>query len=214
MIQFNVSTAFLYGELEEEIYMNQPQGYEDGTDRVCKLRKSLYGLKQAPHCWNKKIGNFLKESGLKQSNADPCLYILEKGKENLFLVLYVDDGLIVSTTSEMQNELVSKLKKEFKITVKPATYFLGLEIEQTEGCIKVGQQAYTKKVLKRFNLGNCRPASTPVLNNGEPMTSKNVDVHSFKYRQMVGALVYLSTGTRPDIAYSVGVASRNLENPS
>jgi hypothetical protein len=124
--------------------MNQPQGYDDGTDRVCKLRKSLYGLKQAPRCWN-KIGNFLKESGLKQSNADPCLYILEKGKEKLFLVLYVDDMLIVSTTSEMQNELVSKLKKKFKITGKPATYFLGLEIEQTEGYIKVGQQAYTKK---------------------------------------------------------------------
>jgi hypothetical protein len=150
MIQFDVSTAFLYGELEEEIYMNEPQGYEDGTDRVCKLRKSLYGLKQAPRFWNKKIGNLLKESGLKQSNADPCLYILEKGKEKLFLILYVDDGLIVSTTSEILNELVSKLKKEFKITVKPAAYFLGLEIEQTEGCIKVSQSGLHEESYEKI----------------------------------------------------------------
>jgi len=92
LLQFDVSTAFLYGDLQEEIYMEQPEGFHDGTSKVCKLNRSLYGLKQAPRCWNTRLGNFLRKLGFKQSEADPCLFILERNKKKLFLALYVDDG--------------------------------------------------------------------------------------------------------------------------
>lgn len=80
LTQFDVCTAFLYGELEEEIFMRQPEGYEDGTNRVCRLKKSLYGLKQAPRCWNKKFGHFISTQGFKVSEYDPCLFIKRQGK--------------------------------------------------------------------------------------------------------------------------------------
>jgi len=80
--QFNVSTAFLYGKLEETVYMKQPEGYDDGSGRVCHLNKSLYGLKQAPRCWNKRFGTFLINLGLVRSEADPCLFIKKEGARN------------------------------------------------------------------------------------------------------------------------------------
>ena len=85
--QFDVSTAFLYGELEEEIYMHQPEGYDDGSGRVCKLKRSLYGLKQAPRCWNKRFASFLLKLGFTRSTADPCLFIRFNGKRKLIVAL-------------------------------------------------------------------------------------------------------------------------------
>ena len=92
LAQFDVSTAFLYGELEEIIYIKQPEGYDDGSGRVCELKKSLYGLKQAPRCWNKRFGSFLTKLGFKVSEADPCLYIRDRDGKKLILVVYEDDG--------------------------------------------------------------------------------------------------------------------------
>lgn len=98
--QFDVSTAFMYGELEETIYMEQPRGYGDGTERVCRLQKSLYGLKQASRCWNRKFRDFLFKLRFKQSNADPCLHILMKEGRIILVILYVDDGLVVERSSK------------------------------------------------------------------------------------------------------------------
>ena len=97
LAQFDVSIAFLYGELEETIYIQQPEGFNNGTNKVCKLNKSLYGLKQAPRCWNRRFGNFMQKLGLKTSDADPCLYIKENNGNKLVLVLYVDDGQLQLT---------------------------------------------------------------------------------------------------------------------
>lgn len=95
--QFDVRTAFLYGKVNEELYMHQPEGFEDGSSRVCKLVKSLYGLKQAPRCWNHCFVEFICMQGFRVSNADPCLYIRDRNKRRLLLVLYVDDGLIAGS---------------------------------------------------------------------------------------------------------------------
>lgn len=216
LAQFDVSTAFLYGELEKIIYIKQPEGYDDSTGRVCELKKSLYGLKQTPRCWNKRFGNFFSKLGFKASEADPCLYIRERDGKKLILVVYVDDGLIGATNSQDLEVFLKELKSEFKIISKEAEYFLGLEIKQEENNVKISQQAYVRRILERFNFSNCKPISTPVFKSSETSRTGKDDVkeHKFPYRQAVGSLMYLMLGTRPDLAYSMGFLSRSLENPS
>jgi len=220
LAQFDVSTAFLYGSLEEEIYMHQPEGFSDGSGRVCRLKRSLYGLKQAPRCWNKRFGNFLRQLGFEQNEADPCIFMRFKGNEKIIIALYVDDGLIASTNEAEVRNLIADLESEFKITAKEASYLLGLEIKvQPDGSIKICQEGYTKRILERFGMAECRPSSTPVIKEpgkvDDSMKSEYSDnCQLFSYRSAVGALLYLSTGSRPDIAYAVGQASRNLEKPS
>ena len=165
--QFDVSTAFLYRELEEDIFMKQPDGFEDGTDRVCKLKRSLYGLKQAPRCWNKRFGIYLLKLGFKASEADPCFYIREKNGKKLLLVLYVDDGLVASSDIKDLNEFFEELKNEFKIISKEADYFLGIQIKRESGKIKICQEAYAKKILERFNLSGCKKVNTPMLKSSD-----------------------------------------------
>jgi hypothetical protein len=115
LMQFDVSTAFLYGSLDEVIYMEQPEGYHDGTNKVCKLLRSLYGLKQAPRCWNKRIGEFLKKQGFEQSEADPCLFTKTTANGKIILAIYVDDGLIAFNNKSDVMEFVTMLQNEFKV---------------------------------------------------------------------------------------------------
>lgn len=216
LAQFDVSTAFLYGKLEETIYMQQPEGYNDQTGRVCKLNKSLYGLKQAPRCWNKRFGGFLLSLGFQVSEADPCLYTRERNGMKLILVVYVDDGLVAASNLEELRRFLIELKQEFKVISKEANYYLGLEINSTSKGLKICQKAHVRKILDRFNFTDCKPVSTPILKAPEVQIAEkeNVKQHNFPYRQAVGALMYLMLGTRPDLAYSVGFLSRSLENPS
>jgi transposase InsO family protein len=214
LLQFDVSTAFLYGELQEEIYMAQPEGYNDGTTKVCKLLRSLYGLKQAPRCWNRRIGEFLKSQGFNPSEADPCLFIKITATGKIILAIYVDDGLIAFKNKQEVNEFITMLQKEFKVVIKPASYYLGIQIEkQNGGSIKIHQSAYLEKVLKRFGMDECNPVTTPMVRDGEKQMTEVLE-ENFPYREAVGALMYLMVGTRPDIAYAVGVVSRTLENPT
>lgn len=217
LMQFDVSTAFLYGDLDEEIYMEQPEGFSDDTGKVCRLKRSLYGLKQAPRCWNKRFASFLKKLGFRQSDADPCLFILEKNSKKIILALYVDDGIVVATDERELQELAATLKAEFKIVTKAATYFLGIEIDRkSDGSIKISQTAYTAKILKQFGMQDCRPCATPIISSEKAAENDSAEGEEIKfpYRSAVGALMYLMTGTRPDISYAVGVASRCLENPT
>ena len=214
LVQFDVSTAFLYGELDEVVYIKQPDGYSDNTDRVCRLLKSLYGLKQAPRCWNRCFGNFLIKLGFKASDADPCLYVKSQNGKMLIIALYVDDGLVAASDTEELNQFVEQLKSQFKVTVKPASYFLGLQIEfQSDGSIEISQSGYAKKILQRFGFDECKPVQTPMLKGTDDTQLDKMD-SAYPYRQAVGALMYLMTGTRPDIAYSISYLSRSLENPT
>lgn len=213
--QFDVVTAFLNGLLDEDIYMSQPEGFSDGTNKVCKLKRSLYGLKQSPRCWNKCIVDYLKTIEFKQCVTDPCLFIRNRRGNKIILALYVDDGLIASTNQKDAVELMAELKQKFKITTKPASHFLGLEIyKDNDGSISVSQKHYAQKILERFGMSDCKPVSTPIIKEeAQPDTKKDND-HKFPYREAVGALAYLMTGTRPDISYAISVVSRSLTNPS
>lgn len=215
--QFDICTAFLYGSLtEEEIFMQQPEGYDDGSGRVCLLKKSLYGLKQAPRCWNTTIINYFKEIGFEVSEADPCLFKRERSNGKLLVALYVDDGLIAGSNEGLIDEFIKELKEKFAMTNKPVSYYLGMEVEVREGGdIRIHQTSYVKKILKRFGMENCKPVSTPMVKDPVPQETEKVDDYFLKnYRQVVGALAYLMVCTRPDIAYPVSVVSRSLENPT
>lgn len=158
----------------------------------------------------------MSQLGFKTSEADPCLYLKSKDDKKIIVCLYVDDGLVAATDLEESENFIRELKSKFKITTQEAKYFLGFEIQRfTDGSLKINQQAYAKKVLQRFGMEHCTPVSTPMIK--ESSTEKTNDEHSnetFPYREAVGALMYLMLGTRPDLAYSVGVLSRRLENSS
>lgn len=211
--QFDVKTAFLYGSLEEEVYLEQPEGFEDGTDRVCQLKRSLYGLKQAPRCWHKRFLGFMKKAGLKNSTADPCLFYRNHDGTILYVAIYVDDGLVVGNNEEEVQRFLEKLKTEFKITIGSLNNFLGMKIEcQDDGSITVSQENYTKKILERFRMNECNPVTTPATRE-EGETSEDIK-EQVPYREAVGSLMYLATATRPDIAYAVSFAARAVEKPT
>lgn len=213
LMQIDVSTAFLYGDLQETIYMRQPEGHDDGSGKVCPLKKSLYGLKQAPRCWNEKFSNYLINLKFQRSEADPCLFVREKGQGKMFFVLYVDDGLIAAENEHDLRSLITDLRKEFKITNKPASYFLGLEIKRgQDGSVIVSQTNYTENLLEKFNMSTCKAVSTPIIKDND--VEESPQNSEFPYRQVVGALMFFMCNTRPDIAYAVSVVSRNLEHPT
>lgn len=162
LAQFDVKTAFLFGCLDEEIYINQPEVYEDVTGRSFKLIKSLYGLNQSPRCWNRGFTDFLKSYGLQQSIADPCLFYSNLPKK-LFIVLWVDDRLVAPPDEPILHDFLSKLKAEFQITNDPVSNFLGVQIKVLDtGGIFINQEQYAKKDLERFNMKDAFPVQIPI----------------------------------------------------
>ncbi|KAJ3676254.1 hypothetical protein LUZ60_003666 [Juncus effusus] len=214
--QMDVKSAFLNGVLEEEVYVEQPPGYvKSGKERkVLKLRKALYGLKQAHRAWNARIDTHFKETGFTHCPYEHALYVKKKGNDLLFVALYVDDLIFMGNNDKMVKEFKEAMMREFEMTdLGLMKYFLGLEVTQGECGIFVSQEAYAKDILKRYKMEDSNPVATP-MELGAKLSKfeggEIVDVS--KYRSLVGSLRYL-TCTRPDIAYSVGVVSRFMEEP-
>ncbi|CAI7925397.1 unnamed protein product, partial [Closterium sp. NIES-53] len=131
--QMDVKTAFLYGVVDEEIYMKQPDGYDDGSGRVCRLNKAIYGLKQAPRCWYARLVEVLEALGFKVSGCDESLFMTEGEEEKVFLLVYVDDILLFSLSLERIKEVQGKLKETFQCkALGPVGYYLGLHVERDE----------------------------------------------------------------------------------
>lgn len=216
IVQFDVKTAFLHGYIAEDIYMEQPYGYKK-DDRVCKLKKSLYGLKQASRQWNRRIVEFLLFFGFRQASADTCVFIYNTGSETMYLLLYVDDGLICGNNNNHIKELLDKLHTEFEITYKDAEYFVGMQmkLDTKQQKLIIHQNIYALNILERFNHSDCFAVSTPAeVGKHFSKADDNNPKPKFPYREAIGSLMYLMVCTRPDIAYIVGVLSRYLENPS
>lgn len=214
--QFDVDTAFLYGSLDEEIYMCQPKGYEDRTNRVCKLNKSLYGLKQASRVWNQKFTDFLKRFEFKVCASDNCVFVGNIVGRKIFLAIWIDDGLVAATSEQDIEELLSYLHREFAIKVADGSFFVGLQINRLDdGSIHVNQSTYAKKVLTKFNMMDACSVDTPADANTK-LLSNLVDgkLTTFPYREAVGSLMYLAVATRPDISFAVGLACRYLNRPN
>lgn len=215
---FDVTTAFLNGELEERVVMKQPEGFSDGSGRVCLLRRSLYGLKQAPRYWNKKFTDVISKFGLAQSKNDPCVFVRRgKGSDHPTLVvgIYVDDGIILAEDEEEIEQLLVHLKEEFSMKVHDGDQFLGMEIKRHEdGHISIGQRGYAERMVARYKMEDSFPVSTPIDHNRSLCSLSNSSEIKFPYRSAVGSLNYLAVTTRPDISFAVGVAGRHLEDPS
>ncbi|KAI3740618.1 hypothetical protein L2E82_31087 [Cichorium intybus] len=224
--QMDVKTAFLHGDLDEEIYMEQPDGFKIPKKEhlVCKLKKSLYGLKQAPRQWYKKFDSFMVSHEYKRTIADHCMY-LKKFPDGKFviLLLYVDDMLIVGQDATMINNLKKDLSKFFDMKdLGPAQQILGMKIIRDRESRKLflSQEEYVERVIKRFNMENAKPVGTPLANhfklskkNSPSSDKEKEEMKKVPYYSAVGSLMYAMVCTRPDIAHAVGVVSRYLANP-
>lgn len=224
--QMDVKTAFLHGELEEEIYMEQPEGFEvkGKEDYVCKLKKSLYGLKQAPRQWYKKFESVMGEQGYRKTTSDHCVFFQKfSDGDFIILLLYVDDMLIIGKNASRINQLKKQLSKSFAMKdLGPAKQILGIRITRDRNARKLwlSQEKYIEKVLRRFNMDNAKAVSSPLANHfrlsskQSPSTEKEkASMQRVPYASAVGSLMYAMVCTRPDIAHAVGVVSRFLSNP-
>lgn len=214
MRQFDIKTAFLYGDLEEEIFINQPEGFTDGTNKVCLLHKSLYGLKQAPRNFNKKLKEVLLSLNLTQSLADNCLYYRHEANNGLvILTVYVDDILVAASNDRLIDDLLQKVQKHFTITSSPVGQFLGMHISvDKEHNICLNQEKYVRSVLRRFEMQNCRPQHIPADAGIYALEAQPGEKVERPYRALIGSLMFLAITTRPDIAFCVGFLSRSLDN--
>ena len=210
LCQFDVKTAFLYGKIDTDIYMYQPEGFDDGSGRVCKLNKSLYGLKQASRCWNSRFVEFVKSIGFQTSDSDPSLFLYRKREKLIVLALYVDDGLIAYNCKFELDEILQHLRAEFEVKVNNLSCYIGMRIRKIGKNLYVDQANYAEQMLTRFNMWECKIVKTPIETGGDTNVSKIGT--SLNYREAVGSLMYLSLVTRPDISFAVSYASRFLED--
>ncbi|GKV08051.1 hypothetical protein SLEP1_g19738 [Rubroshorea leprosula] len=214
--QMDVKNAFLHGEIDREIYMEQPCGFEDKrhSEYVCKLKKALYGLKQAPRAWYGKIAEFLVQSGYSMTVADSSLFVKTRGNKVAIVLVYVDD--LIVTGDDIEEILQTKENLSVRFQMKELgelKHFLGLEVDRTKEGIFLCQQKYASDLLKKFGMLECKPISTPMEMNARLCSHKGKDLTSATmYRKLVGSLIYL-TLSRPDISFAVGVVNRFMQNP-
>jgi len=223
--QLDVKTAFLHGDLEEEIYMQQPQGYEvKGKEKlVCKMKKSLYGLKQAPREWYLKFDRFMSEQGYTRCHSDHCVYLKRQNHGSyIILLLYVDDMIVADSNMQEINVLKRKLENSFAMKdLGAAKQILGMRItrDRKNRKLTLSQSEYIEKVLKRFNMHNAKPFSIPLASHFKlskevcPRTQEEM-AHMSKvpYASAIGSLMYAMVCTRHNIAHAVGVVSRYKNN--
>eukprot|EP00171_Calliarthron_tuberculosum_P022031 IDg22031t1 len=200
--QMDVVTAFLNGDLDEEVYMEVPAGFRDPKrpNSVCKLLKAIYGLKQAPKQWYAKINSFLvDELNFQGCKSEPCLYLKHEANAMLAIILYVDDLLIAGS----KDFDIIKIKEEFKSRFQmkdlgSASEFVGIQIQRDRANfrIHISQSLYAQKILDRFNMMNSKPCSTPMeLQSSKMSMTHNEDkiaADDNPYRQAIGSLMYLA----------------------
>ena len=215
--QMDVKTAFLNGELEEEIYMEQPEGFSaPGQEgKVCKLVKSLYGLKQAPKQWHQKFDQVMLNSGFKINECDKCVYVKDTSKGYVILCLYVDDMLIIGSDDKMIRSTKDMLKARFDMKdMGLADVILGVKIIRTQTGLVLSQSHYVDKILEKFNPGDTSVAQTPIDTSQHLSKNRGESVAQLEYSRIIGSLMYLMSCTRPDLAYAVSRLSRYTSNPS
>ncbi|XP_039137235.1 uncharacterized protein LOC120274764 [Dioscorea cayenensis subsp. rotundata] len=218
IFQLDIKSAFLNGEIEEEVYVEQPKGYviQGKEQMVYKLHKALYGLKQAPRAWYGKFDAYLQQQGFKRSMTEHTLYTKVGEKEEMIIVcIYVDDVIYMSPSLEMMNRFKDDMKRNFEMTdLGLLSYFLGLEIKQDTLGIHVSQKKYIEDLLKSFNMFNCKPSSTPLCTNAKLNLFDEAEPADITaYRKLIGKLIYV-TQSRPDIAFSVNLLSRFMHQPT
>ncbi|GJR64645.1 putative ribonuclease H-like domain-containing protein [Tanacetum coccineum] len=214
--QMDVKSAFLYGKIDEEVYVSQPPGFLDSKypEKVYKVVKALYGLHQAPRAWYATLSTFLLKNGYRRGTIDKTLF-LKKDKHDIILVqVYVDDIIFGSTKKSWCDEFEALMKSRFQMSsMGELTFFLGLQVKQKLDGIFISQDKYVAEILKKFDFASVKTASTPI-ETQKPLVkdeeASDVDVHL--YRSMIGSLMYV-TASRPDIMFAVCACSRFQVTP-
>ncbi|KAJ9544376.1 hypothetical protein OSB04_024083 [Centaurea solstitialis] len=214
--QMDVKTAFLNGELKEEVYVSQPEGFVDRTkpNHVYILDKALYGLKQAPRAWYDHLSNALLDNGFYKGKIDPTLFIKTEGDDILLVQIYVDDIIFGSTNSDMCSWFSDLMTTRFEMSMlRELSFFLGLQVLQKPDGILINQSKYIGDLLKRFHMDTSSVAKTPMASGtliGADPKGKPVDQKT--YRAIIGSLLYL-TASRPDIMFATCFCARFQANP-
>ncbi|KAM1133510.1 hypothetical protein ACFX19_043460 [Malus domestica] len=223
--QMDVKTAFLNGELEEDIYMQQAPGFvERGKETmVCKLNKSIYGLKQASRQWNRKFDQVMAASGFQENKLDECIYLKVLGAKVIFLVLYVDDILLASSDMSLLQATKSMLTQNFDMKdLGEDRFVLGIEIVRDRAMKSLGlsQRQYIDRIAKRFNMDKFSNGELPI-GKGDKLSSDQCPKNELEkegmkdkpYASLVGSLMYAQVCTRPDLAFALSVLGRFQSNP-
>ena len=223
--QMDVKTAFLNGDLEETIYMRQPEGFvQPGkAHMVCKLQKALYGLKQAGRAWYEKIDVALLDYHFMRLESDHCIYVFQSPSVMMFVVLYVDDLVIFSNNLSSLKDFKKHLATLFEMTdLGEAHYVLGIQITRVRSArsLSISQHEYIKTIVDRFGMSESNPCDTPLSISDpfskadSPVTAADIDAMKAKpYKSAVGSIMYAMLGTRPDIAYAITALSQFNSNP-
>ncbi|GJW55359.1 putative ribonuclease H-like domain-containing protein, partial [Tanacetum coccineum] len=214
--QMDVKSAFLYGKIEEEVYVTQPKGFEDPhfPKHVYRVVKALYGLHQAPRAWYARLSTFLLKHNYKRGTIDKTLFIKKNSRDIILVQVYVDDIIFGSTNKTWCDEFEVLMKGEFEMSAMgELTFFLGLQVKQEPDGIFISQDKYVQDMLKKFDMESVRPATTP-FEASKPKSKDEPDdaVNVHLYRSMIGSLMYL-TASRPDIQFAVSACSRHQVTP-
>nr|GEU36970.1 putative ribonuclease H-like domain-containing protein [Tanacetum cinerariifolium] len=215
--QMDVKSAFLYGRIDEKVYVTQPKGFVDPQHpkKVYKVDKALYGLHQAPRAWYATLSAFLLKHGYRRGNIDKTIFLKKNNRDIIMVQVYVDDIIFGSTKKAWRDEFEALMKGEFQMSAMgELTFFLGLQVQQRPDGIFIHQDKYVQEILNKFDLGSVRTTTTPY--EATKPKSKNesdspVNIHL--YRSMIGSLMYL-TASRPDIIFAVSACLRHQVTPT
>jgi len=221
----DVQTAFLHGDLPEEIYMKQPPFRHSTTHplHVCHLHRSLYGLKQSPRLWYHRFNSFMLSSGYTRLTIEPNIYIRHTSHHFLIVALYVDDIPLIASDLTLLQKAKFELSSVFRMTdLGPLTYFLGIQVtrDRTLGTVTLSQSKFVTEILEKYGMSNCKPVNTPLpvshklsLSDCPTAPADRDYMTQFPYCQVLGSIRYLVTSTRPDLCFAAGFLSRFMQNP-
>ncbi len=219
--QLDIKTAFLNGDLEDTIYMHQPEGYaEGGPSMVCRLRKSLYGLKQAPRAWNTRLKQELEGMGFIASGADAGLFTAQYKGNSIYILMYVDDILVAAKNLADINHIKARLTAIFDVrNLGEAKYFLGMSLDRNRQAktLKMTQERLATELVHKHGRKEGRTKSVPMSTSIRLVQAEEdqlLNREEYHYSELVGSLLYLSVCTRPDISQAVGVLARHMAKPS
>jgi transposase InsO family protein len=220
--QMDVKSAFLNGDLDEEVFMEVPEGIEGiGTDKVCRLLRSLYGLKQSPRCWYQKLNTFLSEQGFTRLQSDHAVYIRQTRSSLVILAMHVDDLMILTDSKEGMVNIKQALSSAFEMTdCGEIHFYLGIQIRRNRQNkqITLSQSSFAEQIIRRFRMENAKPVGTPLdpsvkltqATEAEPISTSRTTY----FRQIIGSLMYLMIATRPDIAAAISIISQFAARPT
>ncbi|SCZ97570.1 BZ3501_MvSof-1269-A2-R1_Chr1-2g01129 [Microbotryum saponariae] len=217
--QADIDKAYLHGDLDHDIWMTAPRGFDLPSDKVLRLRRSIYGLKQAGRIWNRHIDASLRALGYTATGTDHCVYSwLDDRQCPHYIALYVDDLLMISPELAEIERVISGLDQRYGVKrLGPAEYILGIQIRRfDDGSIALSQERYIMDVLARFHFDTTTRGTTVPMTPGLSLTAipgQGTERIRSWYLQAIGSLLYISLGTRPDIAFAVSYLARFANNP-